>query len=151
VGYLQATYQFSERRACRLIGAQRTTMRYRHRVSPDDAELRVRWHALASLRPRWGYGRLHVLLQRERAEQGEGGEVGAINRKRVYRLYRLEGLAVRRRTRKRVAVPPRGTQARAWTRGQAWAMDFMQDVLADGRRLRTPEHPGHGHAGMLGD
>jgi putative transposase len=134
VGYLQTTYQFSQRRACRLIGAHRTTMRYQHRLRADDAELRAHLHSLAGLRPRWGYRRLHVLLQRERAERGE---VGALNRKRVYRLYRLEGLAVRRRKRKRVAVPPRGTAVHAWTRGQAWAMDFMQDVLADGRRFRT--------------
>jgi hypothetical protein len=32
----------------------------------------------------------------------------AINRKRVYRLYRLDGLAVRRRRRKRAARIPRG-------------------------------------------
>jgi putative transposase len=128
VGYLQATYQFSQRRACRLIQAHRTTMRYRHQRRADEAELRQRLHTLAGQRPRWGYRRLHVLLQRER---------GVINRKRVYRLYRLEGLAVRRRKRKRVAVAPRGAVVRTWSRGQAWAMDFMQDTLADGRRFRT--------------
>jgi putative transposase len=123
-----------KRRACRLIGAHRTTMRSQRRVRSDELELRERLHVLAGLRPQWGYRRLHVLLQRERAQQGAPR---VINRKRVYRLYRLEGLAVRRRTRKRVAVPPRGTVAHAWTRGQAWAMDFLQDVLADGRRFRT--------------
>ncbi|HEV2456761.1 MAG TPA: DDE-type integrase/transposase/recombinase [Ktedonobacterales bacterium] len=44
---------------------------------------------------------------------------------------------MRRRTRKRVAVPPRGTPAQTWTRGHAWALDCLQDVLAAGRRLRT--------------
>jgi putative transposase len=92
VGYLQTTYRFSERRACRLIGAHRTTMRYQHRLRADDAELRAHLHILAGLRQRWGYRRLHVLLQRER---GARGEAEAINRKRVYRLYRLEGLAAR--------------------------------------------------------
>jgi putative transposase len=131
VGYLQTTYQFSERRACRLVQAHRATMRYQRRRRADEAELRARLHTLAGQRPRWGYRRLHVLLQREL------GERGVINRKRVYRLYRLEGLAVRRRKRKRVAVPPRGAPVQTWSRGQAWAMDFMQDVLADGRRFRT--------------
>jgi putative transposase len=128
VGYLQAPYRFSERRACRLIGAHRTTMRYLRRQRADEAELRARRRALAGRRPRWGYRRLQVLLQRER---------GAINRQRVYRLYRLEGLAVRRRQRKRVAVAPRGATGRMWTRGHAWALDFMQDTLANGRRFRT--------------
>ena len=71
---------------------------------------------------------LHVLLRRE---------VGAINHKRVYRLYREEGLLMRRRKRKRVAFVPRGTQPQTWKRGEAWSMDFMQDVLIDGRRFRT--------------
>ena len=115
MGYLRRTYQLSERRACRLVQAYPTTIRYRRR------------------RRRWGYRRLHVLLLRERGEVG----MSPINRKRVYRLYRLDGLAIRRRPRKRVAVVPRGASVRTWTRGEAWAMDFMQDVLADGRRFRT--------------
>jgi putative transposase len=75
---------------------------------------------------------LQVLLQRELGEEG-----GRINRKRVQRLYRLEGLAIRRRRRKRVARAPRGVDAPTWQPGEAWAMDFMQDVRADGRRFRT--------------
>ena len=90
--------------------------------------MRERLRVLAGERPRWGYRRLHVLLKRE---------VGVINHKRVYRLYRAEGLLMRRRKRKRVAVPARGVQERTWKRGEAWSMDFMQDVLVDGRRFRT--------------
>jgi putative transposase len=131
VGYLQTTYVFSERRACRVVGAHRRTMRYQRRVRADPADeetLRTRLRSLAGLRRRWGYRRLHVLLQRE---------VGRINHKRVYRLYREERLALRRRKRKRVALSPRGAQQQPWQRGEAWTMDFMQDVLVDGRRFRT--------------
>ena len=71
---------------------------------------------------------MHIVLKRE---------LGQINRKRVQRLYRLEGLAIRRRKRKRVARTPRGMRPTTWQRGEAWAVDFMQDVLADGRRFRT--------------
>jgi hypothetical protein len=56
---------------------------------------------------------------------------------RVYRLYREEQLGLRRRKRQRVAILPRGVQQQTWKRGEAWAMDFMQDVLVDGRRCRT--------------
>jgi putative transposase len=128
VGYLQTTYQLSERRACRLVGAQRTTIRYRPKVRPDEPPIRERLRTLAGQRPRWGYRRLHVLLQRE---------LGVINHKRVYRLYRLEGLKLRRRKRKQVAVTPREAVSRIYRPGEAWAMDFMQDVLVDGRRFRT--------------
>jgi putative transposase len=128
VGYVQTTYAFSQRRACRVVGAHRRTMRYQRRIREDEEALRTRLRSLAGLHSRWGYRRLHILLQRE---------VGRINRKRVYRLYREERLALRRRKRKRVAVPPRGAGEQTWKRGEAWSMDFMQDVLVDGRRFRT--------------
>jgi putative transposase len=103
-------------------------IRYRRRVKSDEAPIRERLRVLAGERPRWGYRRLHVLLKRE---------VGVMNHKRVYRLYRAEGVLMRRRKRKRVAVPARTVQERTWKRGEAWSMDFMQDVLVDGRRFRT--------------
>jgi len=103
-------------------------MRYQRRTRRDEPQVRERLRALAAERPRWGYRRLYVLLTRE---------FGSINRKRVQRLYRLEGLALRRRARKRVARTPRGASAPLWRPGEAWAMDFMQDVLADGRRFRV--------------
>ncbi len=139
MGYLQATYHLSERHACRLVCAHRSTVRYRRRIRPDEPHLRERLRTLASQRPRWGYRRLHVLLQRELGTVGAitGINPSRLNRKRVYRLYRLDGLAIRRRPRKRVAMVPRGAPAQTWQRGEAWAMDFMQDVLADGRRFRT--------------
>ena len=53
--------------------------------------------------------------------------------KRVYRLYAKEGLMVRRKKRKRLvrerAVDPRLTGA-----NQEWAMDFIVDGLATGRK-----------------
>lgn len=118
----------SERRACRVIGAQRRTMRYRRRTRDDEPQVRERLRTLAAAHPRWGYRRLHILRERAR---------GTINRKRVYRLDRLDGLAVRRRKRKRAARIPRGIVSQSWRRGEAWAMDFMQDTLANGRRFRT--------------
>ncbi|MGH2505720.1 MAG: IS3 family transposase, partial [Ktedonobacterales bacterium] len=121
----------SERRACRVLSVHRRTARYQRRTRADEAQVRARLRALAAERPRWGYRRLHILLKRE------VGNSSPINHKRVQRLYRLEGLAIRRRKRKRVARVPRGTPSlQPWRRGEAWAIDFMQDVLADGRRFR---------------
>lgn len=115
----------SERRACRLIGVGRSSCRYRAR-RPQQSELRERLRSLAHQRPRWGYKRLHVLLLREGAR---------INHKRVYRLYREEGLAVRRRKRKRVAVP-RQVRESPVQPNERWSMDFISDALAQGRRFR---------------
>jgi len=49
---------------------------------------------------------------------------------RIYRLYVDEGLMVRTKQRKQVAVP--GTIRP----GQCWSMDFVSDKLADGRAFR---------------
>lgn len=116
----------TERQACRYTGFARSTQRYAMR-RPDPVELRERLLTLATLRPRWGYRRLHWRLRREGYR---------VNRKRVYRLYRVEGLGVRRRRRKRVAVER--TPVPAATRPlQRWSMDFISDALADGRTFRS--------------
>lgn len=117
----------SERHACVLAGLGRSTCRYRRRRR-DPAELVTRLRALASERPRFGYRRLHVLLRREG---------NAVNRKRVYRLYKAAGLAVRRRTRRKLrALRPMPSVALARP-NERWSMDFVHDYLANGRRIRT--------------
>jgi putative transposase len=126
VRYLRIRYAVSERRACGLIGIERSTMR--DRAYPcDDKVLRQRLCALASERLRFGYRRLEVLLKRE-------GLVA--NHKRVYRLYQEEGLAVRRKLRKRVAHQRSEVAAIVTAPNQRWSLDFVSDALADGRRLR---------------
>lgn len=127
VAYLRERFTVSERGACRLVGASRSTVRYRRRKR-DDAELVGRLQKLARARPRFGYRRLHALLRRE-------GEM--VNHKRVYRVYRAAELAVPRRNRKRVAVR-RGQSVRIGTMpNEHWCLDFMSDTLSTGRRLRT--------------
>jgi putative transposase len=64
VAHLVETYVMSERRACRLIRADRKTVRYRSR-RPKDEELRRRLRELAPEQRRFGYRRLHVLLRTE--------------------------------------------------------------------------------------
>jgi putative transposase len=91
-------------------------------------ELTMRLRQLASERPRFGYRRLHALLRREGS---------AANRKLVYRIYRAEGLAVRRRKRRKLRVSRPASTVVLERANQRWSMDFVHDYLADGRRLRT--------------
>jgi putative transposase len=64
VSCARETHGISERRACSIIGADRSAMRYRHRRA-DDAALRDRLRQLAAERRRFGYRRLRLLLDRE--------------------------------------------------------------------------------------
>ena len=80
VAHLVAHHEMSERRACRVIGCCRMTMRYEI-VRQDDPVLRERLKELAKVRRRFGYRRLHVFLRREGHE---------VNHKRLFRIYREE-------------------------------------------------------------
>lgn len=126
VAHLQAEMGLSERRACRITGADRTMIRYRSR-RPADTELRARLRDLANERRRFGYRRLFILLRRE-------GEPSGINR--IYRLYREEGLTVRKRRARRKALGTRApilVEARPNAR---WSLDFVHDQFGCGRRFR---------------
>jgi len=126
VAYLRHAFEMSERRACRVIGGDRTSVRYRG-VRSDDGALRERLKALAQERRRFGYRRLHVLLRRE-------GH--AVNKKRVQRLYREERLTVRRRGGRKRAIGTRRPLVTPLTADQRWSLDFVSDQLTDGRRFR---------------
>jgi putative transposase len=114
----------SERQACRFLGTARSSQRYHSRR--DDTSLRSRLETLATLKPRWGYRRLHWLLGREGT---------TVNLKRVQRVYREAGLHVRRRRRKRVSVPRQPAVAPSRP-NERWSMDFMSDTLGNGRPFR---------------
>ncbi|MDP9368575.1 MAG: IS3 family transposase [Chloroflexota bacterium] len=87
----------------------------------------MRLRDLAAARVRYGYRRLHVLLQRE------GWRV---NHKRVYRLYREEGLAIRVKRRKKRVSTPRVLPPPAQWPHERWSLDLLTDSLADGHRFR---------------
>lgn len=72
VAHLRTSMGLSERRACRIVGADWATVRYRSR-RPADAELCVRLRELANERRRFSYWRLFIWLRRE-------GEPSGINR-----------------------------------------------------------------------
>lgn len=124
---LQAQFAVSERRAARLAGVSRSTIRYQRRRQ-EDLSIWERLHELAAERPRFGYRRLHVLVRREGHR---------INHKRVYRLYQAAGLAVRRRARKRVARPRVFHPTIGLVPNANWTLDFMSDALGWGRRIRV--------------
>lgn len=112
VGWL-LTAGTSLRRACRVTGLSTATWRYQRRPNAINATVLSRLHAHAAERPRFGYRRLHILLDREGV---------AVNHKRVYRVYRAAGLQVRRRRRKRLTRADRIPLPAATQRLDRWSM-----------------------------
>lgn len=126
VAHLRSAFEVSERRACRIIGCARMTVRYRSRRA-DDSSLRARLRALARERRRFGYRRLHLFLQREGFR---------VNHKRLFRIYREERLMVRRRGGRKRALGTRAPITIPEMANDRWSIDFAADQLIDGRRLR---------------
>ena len=115
----------SARRVCGLMVLAESSFRYVSRR--NDEPLRQRLLAAAREKPRWGYRRLQIVLDQT------GGHV---NHKRVYRVYREAGLMIRRKARRRLR---REGAARPTLNGpnQEWALDFVQDAAAGGRKFRA--------------
>ena len=58
----------SQRRACQALRIDRSTVRYTS-TRPDDAPLREAMKAVAAERRRFGYRRIHIMLERERIKR----------------------------------------------------------------------------------
>ncbi|MGN6263104.1 MAG: IS3 family transposase [Ralstonia sp.] len=114
-------------RACGLVGISRSLFHYESCRRVDDETLTGRMMAIAGQKRRYGYRRIHVLLQRE-------GWLA--NHKRIWCLYSKVGLSARKRRRKRIASVERKPLPMPTGPNQSWSMDFVSDGLAYGRRFR---------------
>jgi putative transposase len=123
--WLRSEYAASQRRVCGLMGMAVASYCYRSRRS--DEPLRTQLVELARLKPRFGYRRLQVLMQRS-------GE--RVNHKRLHRVYREAGLAIRRRKRKHCVREGKPLVGRT-SANQEWALDFVHDAVECGRTIRV--------------
>jgi len=120
------THSRSERRACQLVGANRTSVRYvSHK--PEEELLKEKITSIAHEKRRYGYRRIHVLLKREGVN---------INHKKLFRVYKQLGLKVLKRGGRKRALGTRVIAMALTRKNQEWSLDFVHDVLANGRRIR---------------
>ncbi|WP_417523689.1 IS3 family transposase, partial [Marinovum sp.] len=128
VDEMRADWQVSIRRACAVIRFDPRTYRYKSR-RPGQAALEQRIREICQTRIRFGYRRVHVLLKREGWE---------INAKKTYRIYKELGMQLRNKTpKRRVKAKLREDRAEAVGPNDVWAMDFVHDQLATGRKIRV--------------
>lgn len=126
VRWLREAHTLPERRACRLVCAARSSVRYRATRPAADAALQQAIATAVAADPSLGYRRLTAQLRL-------AGE--RVNPKRVWRLYRAGGWSrVRRATRRHKGErPPRAGHPD----GLGFVFDFMHDRLTDGRAVRV--------------
>ena len=127
---LEASFGVTERRACRIVGQNRSTQRLEVAPPSDDEQELRRWlRQFAKDHPRWGWKRAYHQLRREGHR---------VNKKRIQRLWRAEGLKVPYRKRKK---PLRGLGVHVGAMSPIcpnaiWAMDFQFDETRDGKQLK---------------
>lgn len=117
----------SQRRACDVLQVDRSSVRYRS-TRPDDAGLRKAMIEVAAERRRFGYRRIHIMLERQGIR---------LSLKKLLRLYREEGLQVRKRGGRKRALGTRRPMIVPETINQRWSLDFVSDAFTDGRRFRV--------------
>lgn len=117
----------SERKACQALSTSRTVFRYRSNLAERDEPVILELNRLAGRHPGYGFWKMYQRLRLD----------GLIwNHKRVYRVYTNLNLNIRRKHKRR--LPSRAclhTQA-PLIPNQMWSMDFMHDVLYNGRKVK---------------
>lgn len=106
--------------ACRVSGLSRSSSR-KH-LRGRNPELRGKVLELAAANPRYGFRRVHALLD-------------GVNIKAVHRIWREEGLRLKKKPRRRLKVE-REPGPILTAANQAWCIDFACERLENGRCAR---------------
>jgi transposase InsO family protein len=120
----------SERRACAVLGQHRSTQRKLPRGRTNEDVLTRTIIGLASRFGRYGYRRIHWLLEQDG---------WFVSLKRVKRIWRREGLKVPQKQPKRSRLwlnDGSCIRLRPTHRNHVWSYDFVMDRTHDGKSFR---------------
>jgi transposase InsO family protein len=124
------TLTVSQRRACKVLGQNRSTQSHQHRISDQEEQLTRRIIELATTYGRYGYRLITGLLR------NEGWKV---NHKRVERIWRKEGLKVPQKQPKRGRLwlnDGSCIRLRPEYKNHVWSYDFVTSRTHEGKAFR---------------
>ena len=114
---------------CRVLELPRSSFYYKSIQGDFEKRLLERINILSTKYSRYGYRRIHALLQHDG---------WTVNKKRIQRLMRQEGLRVLQKGKKRCRLGiSTSERKKAEYRNHVWSWDFVFDRLEDGRSLKT--------------
>lgn len=95
----------------------------------EQAELELEIEDIRQTRRRYGYRRVHVLLTRDG---------WPVNPTRIYRLYKeMDPQLPNKVPKRRIKAKLRADHPEPTHSNHVWAMDFVHDQLATGRKIRV--------------
>ena len=127
---MHLTHPYSERRICRALGIQRSSIRYIPAPRSDEGPLRADIVRLAAQYGRYGYRRVTALLWQEG---------WTISQSRVERIWKQEGLKVPQKQPKRGRLwlnDGSCVRLRPLHKNHVWSWDFVMDRTDDGRVIK---------------
>lgn len=109
------------------MSTSRTVFRYRSNLPERDEPVITELNRLAGRHPGYGFWKMYQRLRLE----------GFIwNHKRIYRVYTNLNLNIRRKHKRRLPTRFRIEAQVPQIPNQIWSMDFMHDVLYNGRKIK---------------
>ena len=116
----------SVKRACKVLPVDTSTYQYKsHRTDPAMLKKRIR--EICETHVQYGCRRVYYFLRRDG---------WLVNLKKVHRLFRELGLQISNKTpKRRMKAKLREDRTPAVHSNDVWAMDFVHDQLATGRKL----------------
>ncbi len=123
---IQEVEKVSIARACKIMELDRSMFYYQSVKDDSEVEAKLKWYA--ENLPRRGLPEYYKRIRKE----------GLIwNIKRVRRVYRLLGLSRRRKVKRRIPNPEKRALLQPLYPNLTWSMDFMEDRLENGRKIRV--------------
>lgn len=113
-------------KACRILKTSRSSLTYRS--VKDDSSLIEALSKLSVEHPREGFWKCYGRLRNKSV---------LVNHKRLYRVYKSMGLSLRRKVKKRLPARVQEPIEIPLIFNHTWSIDFVHDVLANGRKFRT--------------
>lgn len=126
---VRGKFKLSVRQSCQILGLRESTFYYHPKKVRDDSELKTKITEIVTKRPQSGRP---AVIWRLRERMGFKD-----NHKRIARIYRELGLQMHKRKRSRKVIRPRMLLEVPTRPNQLWAMDFVLDSFASGRRFRV--------------
>jgi putative transposase len=113
-------------KACQVLQISRSSLHYKS--IKDDTALMEHLTQQSIDHPREGFWKSYYRIRQK-------GEI--VNHKRLHRVYRQMGLSMRRKVKKRVPSRVKETLEVPSTFTHTWSIDFVSDVLINGRKFRS--------------